>query len=231
MAEGPAFPPLLTGQAAAGPPLDLALEAAAAGSDPGLLLYDVTGDAMAAAVVLAPDVPLADAMAMAMAAGLGFSDALGALSPPEVAVHLDWPGGLRVNGGRVGAVSVRAATADPAEVPDWLVVGIEVRFAGETDDPGRAPDATALWLEGCGDLMPGDLLEAWSRHFLVWLHEWESDGMARLHADWLGKAWKRGETVEVLGERGTFTGLDERGGLLLGRPDGTILLPLTRMLG
>lgn len=229
MSEGPVFPPLLTGRLTAAVPIEAAVEAARAGSDPGLLLYDVSGD-LSAAVVLAPEVALGDAMAMVMAAGIGFSDALGAISPPEVAVHLEWPGGLRVNGGIVGGISVRASSDDETVVPDWLVVGIDVRFEGEPEGSGREPETTALWLEGCGDVTPEMLLESWARHFLVWVHEWETEGMQRLHDDWLGRAWSKDEAVTVFGQKGVFKGLDERGGLLLGRDGGTDLVPLARML-
>ena len=229
MTDGPDFPPLFVGRAVAVAPLQAAEAAAREGADPGLICFDVTGD-LSAAVILAPEVALADAMAMVMAAGLGFSDALGAISPPEVAVHLSWPEGFWVNGGKVGGVSVRVPACEETAVPDWMVIGIDVRFAGEAEGSGRAPNSTALWLEGCGDITPIMLLESWARHFLVWIHEWESDGMARLHADWLGRAWARDEDVQVFGENGVFKGLDERGGLLLGRGGGTDLVPLTRML-
>ena len=97
----PTFPPLLTGIAVTGrvEPFDRARALAALGCDAGTVVHNVTADRLAAALVLAPEVPLSRAMAMLPACGLGFQNALGALGPPEVAVHLDWAGGLRRNPG------------------------------------------------------------------------------------------------------------------------------------
>ena len=230
----PSLPPLFDGEASA-TPFATAIARARAGTEPGLLAYDIRPDRLTAALVLGPEVPLEDAMAMVLAAANGFGDAFGALAPSEVACQFDWPGGLRINGARCGGLRAAASTRDPEAEPDWLVVGIEVPFFAPAEaEPGETPDRTTLWEEGCGDIEPARLLESWSRHSLVWIHEWLEAGIARLHRDWLGRAAGRGEdiTVELPDGvlRGEFTGLDERGGLLL-KVDGAVrLLPLSRML-
>ncbi len=56
--------------------------------------------------------------------GVGFQNALGALAPPEVAVHLEWNGNIRVNGAVAGRLQMAAAPLSPEEIPDWLVVGV-----------------------------------------------------------------------------------------------------------
>ena len=98
----PTFPPLLSGLAASGDPFDAAIAQAALGCDAGLVIYNLAADALRAAIVFAPEVPLDDAIAMLPACGIGFQNALGALAPPEVAVHLHWHGGIRVNGATCG---------------------------------------------------------------------------------------------------------------------------------
>ena len=75
-----------------------------------VVVHDVGGATLSAAVALAPECALEDAMAMVFATALGFSDALGALAPPEVAVHMVWPAGLRVNGARCGGLRAAAST-------------------------------------------------------------------------------------------------------------------------
>jgi len=185
--------------------------------------------------VLAPEAPLEDAMAMVFAAANGFADAFGALAPSEVACQFDWPGGIRINGALAGGLRAAAATTDPQTEPDWLVVGLDIRFfEGATADPGLTPDRTTLWDEGCGEIEPLRLLESWSRHTLVWIHEWLEAGMPRLHEFWRGRAFAIGQEVRVAlaGEdlRGQFVGIDERGGMILKTGDETRLLPLGRML-
>lgn len=228
-----AFPPLFRGQPA-GDPLTDAVTMAAAGTDPGLITYSIQPERLRAALVLAPEDPLEDALAMVLAAANGFADAFGALAPSEVACHIEWPGRIRIEGARAGSISATASTTDPNAVPDWLIVSIDIALADTRTDPGDDPETTTLAEEGCADITGTQLLEAWSRHTLLWIHEWEEDGIARLHRDWTGRAWNIGGeiTVELHGDTatGTFTGLDERGGLLLKQANRIRLIPLSATL-
>jgi len=237
-ADAPTFPPLLRGQPA--PPgrtaFQAAVAAARAGTDAGLIVHDMRPEHLSAAVVLAPECPLEQAMGMVLVAANGFGDAFGARAPAEVAIHFEWPGAFRVNGARCGGLRAAADTRDPAALPGWLVIGLEMPFltvsAGR--EPGETPDHTALWEEGCGDITPPDLLEAWARHFLTWVHEWETGGMRRVHQAWTGRAHGLTEAVELTlaggSFSGRFSGLDEGGGMLLKGEAGTQVLPLSLML-
>lgn len=227
------FPPLLRGEVAPADPFAKAVSAATLGCDPGLIVHNGGGETLSAALVLAPEAPLEDAMGMVFAAMLGLSDALGALAPPEVAVHMVWPGGLRVNGARCGGFRAAASTDEPDAEPDWLVVGFDLPITAD-GEPGADPDVTALHEEGCAEIDPLRLLESWSRHTLVWINTWLEDGMGKLHADWRGRAHGIGEPVTLaLGgaaHDGVFVGIDERGGMLLRDAETTRLIPLTAML-
>lgn len=231
----PSLPPLFRGEATGGDAFAVAVARGRAGADPGLIVHRVRPDHLSAAIVLAPEVPLAAAMAMVFAAANGFADAFGALAPSEVAAQFDWPGGLRINGGRCGGFRAAASTRDPEAEPDWLVIGLDLRFFAEAGhEPGETPGETTLWEEGCGEIEPLRLLESWSRHMLVWIHHWLDEGMARLHENWRGRAFALGRDVmvTVAGERisGHFVGVDELGGMLLRQGGATRLLPLTLML-
>lgn len=227
------FPPLFRGEAApfGVDPFAKAVSRAALGCDPGLIVHNQGGETLVAALVLAPDAPLEDAMAMVFATGLGFSDALGALAPPEVGIHLEWPDRIRVNGALCGRIRAAAATRDASALPDWLVVGIEIsiRLPSGTE-PGADPDRTALSEEGCVEVEPYRLLESWSKHTLVWINHWLDEGMRRLHAEWRSKAHGMGEDVRIGEEAGTFVGLDDKGGMLLRQDHETRLIPLSSML-
>ena len=87
----PIFPPLLTGVACEPgiDPFDKALMLAARGCDAGTITYSITENLLAAGFVFAPDVELSKSLAMLPLCGVGFQNALGALAPPEVAVHLE----------------------------------------------------------------------------------------------------------------------------------------------
>lgn len=233
--ETPSFPPLFSGEPTGSDPFVTAIERAREGTDAGLVVHRVRPDRLSAAIVLAPEDPLEDAMAMVFAAANGFADAFGALAPSEVAAHFDWPGGIRINGARCGGLRAAASTRDPPAVPDWLVIGLDLPFfAPAGKEPGSTPDSTTLWEEGCSEIEPRRMLESWSRHMLVWINTWLDEGMPRLHANWRGRAFAIGQHVEfdLAGVRhaGEFVGLDERGGMLLKCESGTRLLPLSLML-
>lgn len=220
--SGLEFPPLLTGLAVASDPFLAACEAAA-DADPGTVFYAPDEAVMRAAIVLAPETPLAEAISVSFAVSLGLNDALGALAPPEVAVHLEWPDRFRVNGALCGGLRAAASVSDPAVEPDWLVIGIEVPVLSlDQQDPGATPDETCLHDEGCGEIAAAALIEAWARHMMNWLHIYLTDGFEPLHREWLVKAHGR--------EEGAFLGLDEFGGQILKDGDGTRILPLTQML-
>ncbi|MCE0505376.1 hypothetical protein LR948_08440 [Roseivivax sp. GX 12232] len=216
MSAAPGFPPLLRGQALpGGRPYAEACAAARAGAEPGLVLYDPLGADLQAALVFAPEVPRREAAVMLPLAGVALQNALGSVAPPEVALHLGWDGAVLVNGGRAGRLRAAAAPGPEDAVPDWLVIGLELRFEAPEDDGGLRPGETALYAEGCGELTPLPLLESWTRHLLHWLHDWETDGLKALHRDYAGLVWQLGEETELAGRRGHFLGLDEGLGALL----------------
>ena len=221
------LPPLLTAHATTDAPLGVAVARAAAGADPGTLVHRAGEDRAEAALILAPEVPLADAMVAVICAGCGFVDAFGALAPSEIAAEVDWPGTLRINGAVAGGIAAAASTRDPAAEPDWLVVALDVAMRlPKGAEPGADPDRTALAEEGCADLTARRMIEAWARHTTYWLHDWAADGPAAAHRHWTARAWGLGRA----GAAGTPLGLDEQGGLLIKSADGTRTLPLTGML-
>lgn len=230
MSDAPTFPPLMWGEAAPDDAFDHAVTKAVLGCDAGLVSYALRPNDMQAALVFAPEVPLAKAIAMLPLCGVGFQNALGALAPPEVSVHLDWFGGILINGAKCGHFRAMASTDDPTATPDWLVVGFTLPLVPPSDDMGHTPDQTALFAEGCADVSPPALLESWSRHTLNWLNRWESEGVAPLHAEWRGLAHGIGADVENQSLKGWFMGVDEDFGMLLRDADTTHLIPLTKTL-
>ena len=236
----PQFPPLLKGLAA-GPanPVTIACKEARRGIDAGLLPWSATDTRLRAALVLAPEEPLQTAMAAFVAASVALQNALGVSAPPETAVHFEWTGGIRINGGHSGALHVYCSGDDPAQVPDWLVVTFELFLRHDAEDglePGQTPDWTSLEEEGCSDIDALELLEGWARHVLYWLNQLEADaGRKALYREWEGLVWHMGDDVSVplKHERleGKFLGVDENFGMILKTSDGdSRLIPLTEIL-
>jgi len=228
--DTPSFPPLLRGEETLPGmnPFAKAVASAALGTSPGLICWARDETALRAALVLAPEAPLDQAMGITFAVALGLGDAVGALAPPEVAFHHVWPGAFKLNGADCGSLRAAASTDDPAVVPDWLVVGVEMPYLPVSRaEPGDRPDQTSLSEEGCIDVPPLKLLESWARHTLVWINRWLDDGFEPLHAAWRKRAWEMGEDLP---EGGVFMGIDEIGGMLIKTADGTELRPLTILL-
>ena len=225
-----AFPPLMWGEETRDDAFDHALMRATLGCEAGLVSYRLAPDVLQGALVLAPEVPLSHAMAMLPLCGIGLQNALGVLAPPEVAVHLEWSGAIRINGARCGAFRAVAATGDAAAIPDWLVVGFSLPLLPATDRPGDTPDETALFAEGCADVSPPALIEAWARHSLNWIARWEQSGSRALHEEWRGLAHGIGEDITISRETGTFVGIDEDFSLLLRQGEATRPIPLTSLL-
>ena len=231
------LPPLFSAQELTGSadPFAKACAQATLGCDAGLVVYNISADRLRAAIVFAPEEPLEQAMAALCVCGVGFQNALGALAPPEVAVHLTWDGLIRVNGAVCGRLRAAAAPTEPARMPDWLVIGLELQVLPRShDDPGLTPDETCLYLEGCADVSPPRLLEAWARHTLVWINRLEGEGRTALHGEWRGLVEEIGQEVtrnwQGKALSGTFLGVDENFGMLIRAGGESHLIPLSSLL-
>lgn len=228
--SNPSFPPLFTGQNAdGGDPFALAIQAAEAGCDAGLVVYELAPDRLRAAIVFAPEVTLSEAAVMLPLCAVGLQNAIGALGPPEVGVYLGWDGTVYVNGGRCGGLRI-AASGTPEAEPDWLVVDLTLTLWPDSDETGLTPDQTALYAEGCAEIDAVSLIEAWVRHTLVGINTWLDSGTAQLHREWQGLAHGLDGEITFAGRTGTFIGLDDHLGLLLKSGDKTMLVPLTDIL-
>ena len=224
----PTLPPLLNGIAVpAGEPFAVARAGAASGSaGAGDVFWSTSVADMKVAVVLEPDVDTANAMQMLFTTMVAIGDALGALAPPELGIYYRWPGGILINGARVGNVRVALPEdVDATATPDWMVVSLDMRIHGDPDDPdpGLDTENTSLYEEGGIEVTRTDLVESFCRHFLVWVNDWQTDGFKAIHELWTGRYVGLDKTVdlEFAGERhsGAFVGLDDLGNLLY-RPEG-----------
>lgn len=167
----------------------------------GTLVWVRAWSRLEAAVVLEPEQPLAAARPALLAALSAFADAAGAYGPPEVPLTFDWPATIRVNGGVVGGARLVAppGCAEDA-VPDWIVLGIEARYADVADaEPGFDPGRTTLFEEGYTDTTPAELTAAWARHLMATLADWQARGIrvvAERYLAWLdpsvGQGARRG---------------------------------------
>lgn len=237
--EKPVFPPVYEGVRlpAGEDAFDAALAAARQGADPATLFWEDRADRVELAIVLHPEQSLAQALPILHVGMIGIGDALGAIVPPQVAVTFAWPDRIEVNGGLAGGFRLAAPEGCAADaVPDWLVLGLTILVQRELiggEEPGMDPTRTALHEEGCGELTVPDILEAFSRHFLLWVNRFGEEGLRPVAAHWLerGSGYKESVALSYAGEQhaGIFTGLDDSGGMLL-QTETVEALPLSAVL-
>lgn len=237
----PVFPPLFSGHAVRAPrrPFAEAVEGARGGRfGAGDVIWARNTRLMDLAVVLEPDVKRPRTYEIVCLAAVALADAIGAVAPPEAAINWTWPDQLTLNNARFGEIRFAVSREeDGEEVPRWLVLGIEVAVAPAPDgpEPGLFLDRTTLVDEGCSDLTRTHVIEAWMRHFLVWLNTWSEDGFGPVHEAYLFRAngYRQAIEVETAGSRlsGIFQGLDDHGNMLLKTDAGTRLIAMSDRLG
>lgn len=226
----PDFPPLLNGRRIieGQSPLAAAVAGATARDlGAGDILWDDNPDRVQLAIVLEPEVDLRRAAHMLPLAMVAVGDCIGALAPPQVGVTFRWPNTVLVNDAAVGRADAVASATTVDQVPDWMVVALDLRLRHGADraEPGYAPDRTALAEEGCETLTNIQLIESYSRHFLTWLNIWQDEGFRAVHQSWIVRVEGRSEPVDIpdFDETDvTVTGLDEDGNLLVRDEIGTV---------
>jgi len=156
------------------------------------------------AIVLEPEVKLKNALEMMPLAMVALSDCLAVMLPPKVAVQFRDCNNVVLNGGVVAGITMAVSKmASKTEVPDWLVLAIEVGLSREDDEaePGLQPDITTLDEEGCEDYSRNKFIETYARHFLSWLAIWSDDGFGPVARAWKFKAEDQKEPdMEQIGE-------------------------------
>lgn len=205
----PRFPPLLSGHPINAPAnaFAVACERAASGElGAADIVWGRSTTRVDMALILEPDVPLKKAREIFPLAYTALADSLGALMPPLTTVLLRWPSTLLVNGGEAGQLRFAASTKDEEEVPDWLVVGmtIELQRAMGVVEPGLQENTTALFEEGGGDLDRSAILESFAAHMLTWINDWQDDGFAAAHSQYIGRLEGHEQPAPIRTEDGSM---------------------------
>ncbi len=242
MAHTLTLPPLLLAQPpvpADGDALAQAVAACQAGeAEVGSFYLVDSSTRLNLAVVLGPEVESRRCWEMLFLTAVAFGDAVGAIAPPELAVHYRWPAAIQVNGASAGRVRlVLAPELDEEGAPLWMALGLLANVQPEEAgaEPGVYMDRTTLANEGAIDLSVIDWAEAFARHLLVWIHTWEDSGFRQVHKTWWGRHDPKAERFswQQEGQRrsGRPIGLDEHGSLLVESDGETLLVEPKTLLG
>lgn len=206
--DWPQFPPGYVGRLCVADAFDTACRAAAEdAAEDGLLLWVDRSDRCEAALVLRPLDSLDVALTLSYVGLLGLHDGLAAVAPPETPISLSWPDRLLVNEACIGGIRIAHGPLiekeDRADVPDWLVIGLEIQIMATVRDdnaPGMELEYTNLHEEGCGEVTVPQLIEAFSRHMLHWLDRWQEEGFEPVRRGFLHNLQDKSLQIEAGGD-------------------------------
>ena len=209
----PQLPPLLKSEVVKDDqdPFSKAIVAATAG-DIGTVFYSPKNDFLNFAVTLGPEIEREKALQVHYVMMLGCSDALGALAPPEIDISHLWPNLIFLNRGLMGKILLMDPGGEKNKIPSWLVSGVQMRLKVETKFLDERLEGTSLEDEGGSYLSRIRLIEAISRHFLVWLNTWQEEGFKPIHQKWMERVEKKISLPNLPdGSQQEWVGLDENG--------------------
>ncbi len=157
----------------------------------GTLVWVGRFDLVEFAVVLEPDEPLASARRAIYVGLAALADALAVHAPAEMPLHYDFPATLTFNHGLIGGGQLAwPIGAKENQRPDWLVFGAMVRMhILDNLEPGERGIAASLEEEGFDndDLNSRVLVEGFSRHLMVHMHEWQANGFDNVARSYLAR--------------------------------------------
>jgi biotin-(acetyl-CoA carboxylase) ligase len=176
----------------------------------GTLVYVGRFDLVEFAVVLEPDEPLHQARRAFYAGMVGLTDALAAHAQAETAITINWPDSISINSGLVGGGRLAWPTGiKEDETPRWLVFGAMIRTVSLTgDEPGLNPLATVLEEEGFTDPTSNELVESFTRNFMLTLDSWAERGFGAVAKTYLAR---------LAIDQGLCRNIDGNGNLLVRR--------------
>ena len=209
----PQLPPLFSSQKVleGKNPFDKAVASASSG-DVGTVFYASNKDLLNIAITLGPEVSRIKAIQIHYAMMLGLSDALGALAPPEIEISHLWPNLMFMNRGLMGKVLLIEPGGDQDSVPSWMVSGVKIRMKVDTVKFDKDLEATSLEDEGASFLSSVRIIEAVTRHFLVWLNTWQDEGFKPIHKTWMERVLEKISLPTLPnGKSGNCVALDENG--------------------
>jgi hypothetical protein len=165
----------------------------------GTLVWVRRQDLVEFAVVLEPEIPLAQAR-LAIYAGMNaLADALATHAPPSRPVSFDWPDAIRVDGVLVGGGRLGwPEETREGEIPAWLVFSAMIRTSAvRIDEAGLRPLFGALDELGFEAIDAGGIVSSFSRHLMVGFDAWKETGFAPLARRWLDRVSPGGHDARI----------------------------------
>ncbi len=169
-------------------------------------------------IIQRPDCSPANAPQLGFATGVALADTLVRLG--DSAVALKWPNDLLINAKKASGILLESAADGDGRLA-WVIVGVGVNVE---NSPPKLPDVTSLHEEGV-NVTVEDLLETFLERLFWHTEQWQTHGFAPIRERWLSFALPAGTDMRVRLPNsevfGRFSGIDERGSLLLDTDGGS----------
>ena len=172
-------------------------------------------------ILLRPDWPPAEAALSGFAISLAVAETVAVVLPAGADVRCKWPNDVLVDDRKIAGILIESAASACARL-DWLVAGIGVNVASHP----QIADRPAVSLRSLGsDATLEDVLPVLVETVAGRVADWRTRGFDAIRDRWLTRAWRLGESVNLVAGgdtvTGAFHGIDTDGGIVLELPGGT----------
>ena len=171
-------------------------------------------------LLLHPRCPASEAMQIGFVTAVALADTIHAKLPPNTHVSCKWPNDVLVGGRKVAGILLESSTGE-GNTLSWLAVGVGVNIGWHPPDHESQYSATSLKAAGANIAEPGEMLEEFCQHFLIWYKAWTEIGFEKIREAWMERVHGLHQPISVRLEcdtlEGVFINVDESGALVLGQ--------------
>jgi BirA family biotin operon repressor/biotin-[acetyl-CoA-carboxylase] ligase len=176
-------------------------------------------------ILLAPEKPLQDCAQLSFVTALAAIDTLDGIVETPKAIACKWPNDVLLHGKKLGGILLESFTTEEADGTDkrWVVVGVGLNIDSYPEHVMYP--AISLRQAGVEIISAKIVLSRFVEHFVTRYDEWANSGFKAVQKEWLKRAYRLGEPIEVaIGDTlvsGVFDTIDADGRLCVKQADGS----------
>ncbi len=163
---------------------------------------------------------------LSFVAAVAVAETLEGIIPEHEGIACKWPNDILLDGKKLAGILLESFTMpdESGKARQWVVVGIGVNIDSYPEHV-MFP-ATCLKEAGVEIISAKIVLSRFIYNFIHRFDAWSKKGFKDIHAEWMERAYRKGEAIEVvMGEahvEGIFEGIDASGRLLVRSSSGKL---------